>query len=81
MIQRVADANAMLSKAIEKDGAHEIITISGTSYYLFTNIDFVEALWVSPPYIVQIGGNLDKQELVNLLNTMDGGKSNEEIAH
>ncbi len=72
-IQKVDNAEAMVSKAIEKDGNYEVYTISGTSCYLFTNIDYVEAIWVSPPYFVQIGGNLDRQELVDLLNTMDGG--------
>lgn len=74
-IQKVTDANVMGSLAVEKESGYEVMTISGTSYYLFMNIDYVEVVWVSPPYIVQIGGNLDRQELVNLFNTMDGGEN------
>ncbi len=72
-IQKVAGESGKGSQAIEKDGGNEVLTISGRDYYLFTNIDSMEALWIFPPYTVQFGGNLDRQELVSLLNTIDGG--------
>ena len=72
LVQKIDGENANGTSSVEKDGGHEVLTISETDYYLFTNIDFEEALWISPPYIVQIGGNLDRKEIVSLLYAIDG---------
>lgn len=68
-ITKVGDVNAALGETIEKDGNdYERIEIGETSYYLFNNLDTSEVIWVSPPYIIQLGGNIAKDELLSMIN-------------
>lgn len=77
-ITKVYDANADVAEIVEKDSnEYEIIEMDRTSYYLFDNLDTSEVIWVSPPYIIQLGGDISKDELVSMIKTMDGGISND----
>ena len=77
-ITRVNDSDTKLSEIIEKDGdEREVIVMNGTSYYLFHNIDTSEAAWISPPYVIQLGGDISRDALKLIITTMNGDISND----
>ena len=71
---QMVSSGGLLDEYVEKDGnAYETIQINGTSYSFFNNLDTSEVIWLSPPYVVQIGGNITKDELKDYISTMNGG--------
>jgi len=73
-VTKVNDVNAALVETIEKDGnEYDMIEMEGSNYYFFNNLDTSEVIWVSPPYIIQLGGDISKDKLLSMIEAMNGG--------
>lgn len=57
----------------QSDGLVEEYMVSGITYYLFSDIDVVKAVWINGSYECDIMGNVTIEELKMMINSIEKG--------
>ena len=56
------------------EGDGETITINGINHYLMTNLEQNRAVWVNDNLVYSINGNISKEDLIKMLNSIHEGE-------
>lgn len=73
---RVQTYTAKYSENIEiEDDPIEIYELSGISYYIFSNLDQYQIMWIAKNYECMISGDISFDEAIAIVNSIGGDKN------